>query len=111
MIPPEEIKKKDIRQVQSKDLDSLKLTDGEFLEWCGSHKVIGCGDSRVMVDDGEDIREVTQCEDCRVQAQIDKIKDNLPPNEEIRIRIIDYVMADGDTDKFIKWLERKLLVR
>ena len=45
------------------------LTDEEFLEWCGSHIVKGCGKTRPM--EGAD-RKVSICEDCRVQAQIDK---------------------------------------
>lgn len=42
------------------------LTDEEFLDWCGSHKVTGCGGTRQM--EGAD-REVSVCEDCRANAQ------------------------------------------
>ena len=98
---------KDLRQAssaplttgQSKDLDSLKLTENEKARIGGTfqreeNKKFGL------------IRLIEMTS----QAQIDKIKDNRQKREEIRIRIIDYVMADGDTNKFIEWLEEKLLV-
>ena len=44
------------------------LSDEQFLEWCGSHKVIGCGGTREMK--GVD-RDVSVCEDCRATAQRD----------------------------------------
>ncbi len=51
----------------------LKLTDEEFLEWCGSHMVKGCKTKRIMIDEGEEVREVEKCEDCRAEAQLDKV--------------------------------------
>ncbi len=48
----------------------IKLTDDEFLEWCGSHKVKGCGGTRLM--EGCE-REVSLCEDCRAAAQLKKV--------------------------------------
>ena len=48
----------------------IKLTDDEFLEWCGSHKVKGCGGTRLM--EGCE-REVSLCEDCRAVAQLKKV--------------------------------------
>jgi len=57
------------------------ITDDQFLEWCGSHHVKGCGTTRMMplhVDvkthestHGEDDRPVSKCEDCRARAQRD----------------------------------------
>ena len=48
----------------------IKLTDDEFLEWCGSHKVKGCGGTRLMKGCE---REVSLCEDCRAVAQLKKV--------------------------------------
>lgn len=42
------------------------MSDERFLEWCGRHRVIGCGGNRKM--EGVD-REVSICEDCRALAQ------------------------------------------
>jgi len=50
------------------------LTDEEFLKWCGTHKVKGCGQWRIMKSKGKSVREVWSCEDCRVKAQLAKIK-------------------------------------
>jgi len=52
------------------EIEKGELTDEEFFEWCGSHIVKGCGGTRRM--EGAD-REVSICEDCRAQAQIDKV--------------------------------------
>ena len=62
--------------------DKLLLTDEEFLEWCGSHRVIGCGGSRTM--EGVD-REVSMCEDCRAKAQLFKAKPLIEKQERERI--------------------------
>ena len=48
----------------------IKLTDEEFFEWCGSHKVKGCGGTRLT--EGCE-REVSLCEDCRANAQLKKV--------------------------------------
>ncbi len=48
----------------------VKLTDDEFFDWCGSHKVKGCGGTRLM--EGCE-REVSLCEDCRASAQLKKV--------------------------------------
>ena len=48
----------------------IGLTDEEFLEWCGEHRVVGCGGTRVM--EGVD-RAVSICEDCRAKAQLKKV--------------------------------------
>ncbi len=55
----------------------IKLTDDEFLEWCGSHKVKGCGGTRLM--EGCE-REVSLCEDCRASAQLKKVVEYIDKN-------------------------------
>ncbi len=45
------------------------INDEEFLEWCGEHTVKNCRETRMMVSEGEEIREVSICEDCRAKAQ------------------------------------------
>ena len=51
------------------------LSDEEFLEWCGNHSVKGCGGTRTIISNGEIIREVSRCEDCRAEAsQIDTVR-------------------------------------
>lgn len=52
------------------EIERRLLTDEDFLEWCGSHRVIGCGGTREMEGVG---RIVSICEDCRAQAQLQKI--------------------------------------
>jgi hypothetical protein len=47
------------------------IKDDRLLEWCGSHKVKGCGTSREMDCDDPPTRLVSQCEYCRSEAQRD----------------------------------------
>ena len=110
-----------------KDLDSLKLTRDEinilWKKYSGSRRLFD-EVAQAQIDKIKD-KQGEALEDYRNDKisferlaermnlnlyALAPIKENLPTSEEIRIRIIDYVMADGDTDKFIEWLERKLLV-
>ena len=56
------------------DKESRILTDEEFLKWCGSHSMKGCGTERVMDCEAPPDRLVSRCEDCRSEAQDTKTR-------------------------------------
>ena len=59
---------------QIKDfLERVRLTDEDFVYWCGSHTIKSCGSARMMTKYGKGIRKVLKCEDCRAQAQLEKV--------------------------------------
>ena len=56
-------------------VERVRLTDRDFVEWCDSHTVKGCNTTRTMIYEGEEVRKVFKCEDCRAEAQLNKALD------------------------------------
>lgn len=67
------------------------MSDDEFLEWCGSHIVKGCGNVRIMQLGEDEFRKVSICDDCRAKAQAE-ISFNAGRQEGIR-EVIDKIKS------------------